>query len=89
MKDALERSKALFIRRWGEMSGYWGINRTMAELHALLYISAEPLNTDEIMEALGGLPEVHEHCAEWAAETLNMAIEDYLELARIKRKNLT
>jgi len=52
MKDALERSKALFIRRWGEMSGYWGINRTMAELHALLYISAEPLNTDEIMEAL-------------------------------------
>jgi HTH-type transcriptional regulator, glycine betaine synthesis regulator len=52
MIDALERSKALFIRRWGEMSGYWGINRTMAELHALLYISAEPLNTDEIMAAL-------------------------------------
>ena len=52
MNDALDRSKALFIRRWGEMSGYWGINRTMAELHALLYISAEALNTDEIMEAL-------------------------------------
>ncbi|GMU24195.1 MAG: hypothetical protein AMXMBFR13_42710 [Phycisphaerae bacterium] len=52
MQDAIERSRALFIRRWGEMSGYWGINRTMAELHALLYISAEPLNTDEIMEAL-------------------------------------
>ena len=52
MQDALERSRALFIRRWGEMSGYWGINRTMAELHALLYISGEPLNTDEIMEAL-------------------------------------
>lgn len=52
MHDAMERSRALFIRRWGEMSGYWGINRTMAELHALLYISAEPLNTDEIMAAL-------------------------------------
>ncbi|GMV97507.1 MAG: hypothetical protein AMXMBFR83_18650 [Phycisphaerae bacterium] len=52
MHDALDRSRALFIRRWGEMSGYWGINRTMAELHALLYISAEPLNTDQIMEAL-------------------------------------
>lgn len=52
MHDALERSRALFIRRWGEMSGYWGINRTMAELHALLYISAEALNTDEIMAAL-------------------------------------
>src|SRR5262245_30739103 len=50
--DALSRSKALFIRRWGEMGGYWGINRTMAELHALLYISAEPLCTDDIMEAL-------------------------------------
>ena len=50
--DALFRSKALFIRRWGEMGGYWGINRTMAELHALLYISAEPLCTDDIMEAL-------------------------------------
>ena len=49
---ALERSKALFIRRWGEMGGYWGINRTMAELHALLYISAEPLCTDDIMAAL-------------------------------------
>lgn len=52
MQDNLDRSKALFIRRWGEMGGYWGINRTMAELHALLYISAEPLCTDDIMAAL-------------------------------------
>lgn len=52
MQDALDRSKALFIRRWGEMGGYWGINRTMAELHALLYISADPLCTDDIMAAL-------------------------------------
>lgn len=52
MHTALDRSKALFIRRWGELSGYWGINRTMAELHALLYISADALCTDDIMEAL-------------------------------------
>lgn len=52
MDDGLERSRALFIRRWGEMGGYWGINRTMAELHALLYLSAEPLCTDDIMAAL-------------------------------------
>lgn len=52
MHDELERSKALFIRRWGEMGGYWGINRTMAELHALLYLAAEPLCTDDIMEDL-------------------------------------
>jgi len=52
MSESLERSQALFIRRWGEMGGYWGINRTMAELHALLYISPEPLCTDDIMERL-------------------------------------
>jgi len=52
MNPALDRSKALFIRRWGELSGYWGINRTMAELHALLYISADALCTDDIMSAL-------------------------------------
>jgi DNA-binding transcriptional regulator GbsR (MarR family) len=52
MVSSLDRSKALFIRRWGELSGYWGINRTMAELHALLYISADALCADEIMAAL-------------------------------------
>jgi len=52
MVSALDKSKALFIRRWGELSGYWGINRTMAELHALLYISADALCTDDIMAAL-------------------------------------
>ncbi len=52
MTGAIERSRALFIRRWGEMGAYWGINRTMAELHALLYISAEPLCTDDVMSHL-------------------------------------
>jgi DNA-binding transcriptional regulator GbsR (MarR family) len=52
MAGALERSRALFIRRWGEMGSYWGISRTMAELHALLYISAEPLCSDDIIEQL-------------------------------------
>lgn len=48
----LKASKALFIRRWGEMGGYWGINRTMAEIHALLFVSTEPLCTDDIMDRL-------------------------------------
>lgn len=48
----LESSKSLFIRRWGEMGGYWGINRTMAEIHALLYVSTEPICTDDVMEKL-------------------------------------
>ena len=45
-------SKSLFIRRWGELSGYWGINRTMAEIHALLFVSTEPICTDDVMEKL-------------------------------------
>ena len=50
--DQLAQSKALFIRRWGEMAASWGISRTMAEIHALLYISDEPICTDDVMESL-------------------------------------
>lgn len=50
--DALEQSKALFIRRWGEMAASWGISRTMAEIHALLYVADQPLCTDDVMEQL-------------------------------------
>ncbi len=48
----VEESKSLFIRRWGEMASSWGINRTMAEIHGLLYTSDEPLCTDDIMQRL-------------------------------------
>jgi len=41
-----------FIRKWGEMGQVWGINRTMAEIHALLYITAQPLCTDDVMDRL-------------------------------------
>lgn len=42
-----------FVRLWGEMASHWGINRTMALIHALLYAEGEPLDTDAIMERLG------------------------------------
>jgi DNA-binding transcriptional regulator GbsR (MarR family) len=42
-----------FILHWGEMGTKWGINRTVAQLHALLYISPKPLNADDIAETLG------------------------------------
>jgi DNA-binding transcriptional regulator GbsR (MarR family) len=42
-----------FILHWGEMGTRWGVNRTVAQVHALLYISPEPLNADDIMDALG------------------------------------
>ena len=41
-----------FIRKWGEMGQIWGINRTMAEIHALLYITGQPLCTDDVMDRL-------------------------------------
>ncbi|WP_412067667.1 GbsR/MarR family transcriptional regulator [Rubrivirga sp. IMCC43871] len=41
-----------FVLLWGEMASHWGINRTMAQIHALLYATARPLDTDEIMERL-------------------------------------
>jgi len=42
-----------FILHWGEMGTSWGINRTVAQVHALLFISPKPLNAEEIVETLG------------------------------------
>lgn len=52
MPGTFDEIRNSLVRHWGEMSGYWGINRTMAEIHALLFISTEPLCTDDIMEQL-------------------------------------
>lgn len=41
-----------FILLWGEMASAWGINRTMAQIHALLYAESDPLDTDTIMKQL-------------------------------------
>ena len=41
-----------FVVHWGEMGTRWGVNRTVAQIHALLYISARPLNAEEIAETL-------------------------------------
>jgi DNA-binding transcriptional regulator GbsR (MarR family) len=41
-----------FILHWGEMGTRWGVNRTVAQIHALLYISPKPLNADDILETL-------------------------------------
>jgi DNA-binding transcriptional regulator GbsR (MarR family) len=42
-----------FILHWGEMGTRWGINRTVAQIHALLFISQQPLNAEDILQALG------------------------------------
>lgn len=41
-----------FILHWGEMGTRWGVNRTVAQVHALLYLSPEPLTAEEIAETL-------------------------------------
>jgi DNA-binding transcriptional regulator GbsR (MarR family) len=51
-QQQLRHVQDTFIRRWGEMGQTWGINRTMAEIHALLYICGQPLCTDDVMERL-------------------------------------
>jgi DNA-binding transcriptional regulator GbsR (MarR family) len=42
-----------YIIHWGEMGSRWGMNRSVAQIHALLYLSAEGLHADEIAETLG------------------------------------
>jgi DNA-binding transcriptional regulator GbsR (MarR family) len=42
-----------FILHWGEMGTRWGINRTVAQIHALLYLSERPLHAEQIADTLG------------------------------------
>lgn len=48
----LPEAKEKFIKAWGKLGSGWGINRTMAQVHALLLISADPLSAEDIMEDL-------------------------------------
>ena len=48
----LTEAKQKFIESWGKLGSEWGINRTMAQVHALLLISPEALTTEEMMETL-------------------------------------
>lgn len=42
-----------FVLHWGEMGTRWGVNRTVAQIHALLYLASEPLTAEDITETLG------------------------------------
>lgn len=50
--DSLPETARKFILHWGEMGTRWGINRTVAQVHALLYLSDRPLNAEEICQTL-------------------------------------
>jgi DNA-binding transcriptional regulator GbsR (MarR family) len=49
LAPAVER----FILHWGDMGGQWGVNRSVAQIHALLFLSERPLTAEEIAETLG------------------------------------
>jgi len=48
----LTEAKQQFVSSWGAFGTHWGINRTMAQIHALLLVSPDPLTQDDIMEEL-------------------------------------
>ena len=52
-KSALTPLQQKFIVHWGEMGTRWGINRTVAQVHALLFLSPRPLHAEEIAATLG------------------------------------
>jgi DNA-binding transcriptional regulator GbsR (MarR family) len=50
---SLTAGQQKFILHWGELGTRWGLNRTVAQIHALLYLSPKPLAADEITTLLG------------------------------------
>jgi DNA-binding transcriptional regulator GbsR (MarR family) len=50
--NKLSPAEQKFILHWGEMGTKWGINRTVAQIHALLHISPQPLTAEDISETL-------------------------------------
>ncbi len=48
----LEEGKQKFIQSWGTLGSHWGINRTMAQIHALLLVSNEALSANNVMQEL-------------------------------------
>lgn len=47
-----KEAKNKFIQTWGALGSQWGINKTMAQIHALLMVSSEPVSMEDIMEEL-------------------------------------
>src|SRR3954465_6541733 len=59
MTETTDRAKILpasverFVLHWGDMGSEWGVNRSVSQIHALLYLSERPLTAEEIAETLG------------------------------------
>ncbi len=52
LQEQLQAAKDEFVTQWGAIGNSWGVNRTMAQIHALLMVTPDPLSTDQVMEDL-------------------------------------
>ncbi|MBN8833206.1 MAG: transcriptional regulator [Niastella sp. SCN 39-18] len=71
----LAEAKKKFINSWGALGTHWGINRTMAQIHALLLVNPYPLTQDDIMEQL--------HISRG---NVNMNVRDLVSWGLVERK---
>lgn len=51
--EPLPPSVTRFVLHWGDLGSQWGVNRSVAQIHALLYLSEQPLTAEEIADKLG------------------------------------
>jgi len=52
-RDLLPAAVTRFVLHWGDLGSQWGVNRSVAQIHALLYLSERPLHAEEIADTLG------------------------------------
>ena len=71
-----------YILHWGEMGTRWGINRTVAQIHALLYLSPRALPAEEIAETLKVRNGAAKHSIFRAVEKMRRALEPAMRPAR-------
>jgi DNA-binding transcriptional regulator GbsR (MarR family) len=53
LSDRIPAAVERFVLKWGDMGSAWGVNRSVAQIHALLYLTSRPLTAEDISEALG------------------------------------
>ena len=53
VKTKLPAAVQRFVLHWGDMGDEWGVNRSVSQIHGLLYLSEEPLTAEDIAEQLG------------------------------------
>src|SRR3954453_16373685 len=67
-----------FILHWGEMGSNWGVNRSVAQIHALLYLSDRPLNAEEISDTL-----------KLARSNVSTAVKELQSYAIVRRQHVS